>query len=121
MDNKKLIELMEGYVENIPQAGVIETYEIIGMKKLIKFAKSQIEPKIVIVTNAGTKYYDTFEEVPYPITGYTEDQSEIRAKGGFTCNEILDNKPMFKGLIGPMLDGNKFRYETPEIYDMLSR
>ena len=121
MTNEQLIKKLEEYVKSIPQAGSMETYEIIGMKKLIKFAKSQIEPKIVIVTNAGAKYYDTFEEVPYPITGYTEDQSEIRAKGGFTCNEILDNKPIFEGLIGPMLDGDKFRYEIPEIYDMLSR
>ena len=55
MTNEELITAMEEYLKTIPQGGTMETYEIIGMKKLIKFAKEKIE--------GGTKmnkYYCTF-------------------------------------------------------------
>lgn len=119
MTNKELIAAMEEYVKNIPQGGTMETYETMGMKKLIKFAKEKARV-IKFVTTTGVTTYDSFDKVPFKIAGYTEDQSEIRAKGGFTCNAILDNRPMYEGFIGPMLDGIDFRYETQEVYDMLS-
>ena len=31
----------------------------------------------------------------------------------------LDNQPMLEGFVGPMWDGGKLRYETPEIYNRL--
>ena len=66
-----------------------------------------------------TEYYEKVEDVPYKITGYTPDQTEIREKGGFTCSPLLDNQPMFEGFLSPMLDGGMLRYETQEVYDLM--
>lgn len=55
------------------------------------------------------------------------DLSEIRKRGGLVHREELDNKPEFDGYCGPMWDGTRgsniavLRYETWEVYDMLSR
>lgn len=55
------------------------------------------------------------------------DLSEIRKRGGLVHREELDNKPEFDGYCGPMWDGMRgpgravLRYETWEVYDMLSR
>lgn len=51
----------------------------------------------------------------------TEDLSEIRAKGGCVHRAELDNQPMVDGYLSPMWDGDGIRYETWEVYDMLSR
>lgn len=50
---------------------------------------------------------------------YTEDLSDMRAKGGFCWNPLLDNRPMVDGYLSPMLDGGKLRYETQEVYDLM--
>ena len=61
--------------------------------------------------------------------GYSEDLSEIRKAGGFVRRPELDNQPTFVGYLGPMWDGTRvvngiefamLRYETQEVYDMLS-
>lgn len=56
-------------------------------------------------------------------TGYTDDLTEIRKNGGFTHREELDNQPIFEGYLSPMWDGSMhcLRYETPEVYNVLSR
>lgn len=51
----------------------------------------------------------------------TEDLSEIRARGGCVHRAELDNQPMVDGYLSPMWDGDGIRYETWEVYDMLSR
>lgn len=51
----------------------------------------------------------------------TEDLSEVRARGGLVHREELDNQPMVDGYLSPMWDGDGIRYETYEVYDMLSR
>ena len=58
----------------------------------------------------------------------SEDLSEIRAMGGLVRKKELDNKPEFDGSCGPMWDGTMrgntigiLRYETWDVYDMLSR
>ncbi len=77
----------------------------------------------------------------------SEDLSEIRKQGGFVRREELDNRPLFDGYLSPMWDGYRYwvegnliperdtpeefkvdcnrvgiiRYETPEVYEMLSR
>lgn len=62
--------------------------------------------------------------------GKTEDQSHIRKAGGFTCRPEMDNQPTFHGYLGPMwggerdIDGEHYaimRYETQEVYNMLSQ
>ena len=50
----------------------------------------------------------------------TEDLSEVRARGGLVHREELDNQPMVDGYLSPMWDGDGIRYETYEVYDMLS-
>ena len=58
----------------------------------------------------------------------SEDLSEARKLcGPWVHREELDNKPEFDGYCGPMWDGTRgsdiavLRYETWEVYDMLSR
>lgn len=69
------------------------------------------EPKIMNVKDLA-KYYK--------IIGYTEDLTEIRKLGvGLLYRAELDNQPMLEGLVGPMWDGGKLRYETPEIYSRM--
>ena len=51
----------------------------------------------------------------------TEDLSDVRARGGLVHREELDNQPMVDGYLSPMWDGDGIRYETYEVYDMLSR
>ncbi|MBR6982096.1 MAG: hypothetical protein IKH75_00960 [Ruminococcus sp.] len=49
--------------------------------------------------------------------------AERAAANGRGCfpSPLLDNRPMVDGYLSPMLDGGKLRYETQEVYDMLSR
>lgn len=56
-------------------------------------------------------------------TGYTEDLTEIRNQGGCCHRAELDNQPLFEGYLSPMWDEslNSLRYETQEVYDVLSR
>lgn len=69
--------------------------------------------------------YEDVEDLPCFSGKYTEDQSDIRARGGFTSRPELDNKPILNGYVGPMMNGYKdhkmvLRYETQEVYDALS-
>lgn len=50
----------------------------------------------------------------------TEDLSELRARGVCVHRAELDNQPMVDGYLSPMWDGDGIRYETQEVYDMLS-
>lgn len=56
----------------------------------------------------------------FEVTGYTEDCTDIRAKGHCCHRTELDNQPIFKNWLGPMWDGGMLRYESREVYDMLS-
>ena len=49
--------------------------------------------------------------------------AERAAANGRGCfpSPLLDNRPLVDGYLSPMLDGGKLRYETQEVYDMLSR
>lgn len=60
----------------------------------------------------------------------SEDLSALRARGALVHRAELDNQPEFDGYCGPMWDGERrwngercavLRYETWEVYDMLSR
>jgi hypothetical protein len=48
------------------------------------------------------------------------DWSKERAMGACVSRKELDNQPLVDGYLGPMWDGDKLRYETQEVYDMLS-
>lgn len=75
---------------------------------------------IKFVAKNGVKTFKTFDEVPYKIRGYVDDFSELRARGHCVHRAELDNKPRYEGFVGPMWDGGDFRYETQEVYDLLS-
>lgn len=58
-------------------------------------------------------------------TSYTKDRTQDRderIQKGFplTSRVELDLQPKLDGYIGPMWDGGKLRYETPEIYEIMS-
>lgn len=69
----------------------------------------------------------SLEEAEKMTSKRSEDLSEIRARGGLVHREELDNKPVFDGYAGPMWDGVRkgnvavLRYETWDVYDMMSR
>ena len=89
----------------------------------------------------------TQQQANFFCDGRTEDLSEIRRRGGCVHRPELDNQPTFTGYLGPMWDGERvmgtdgkfhytfdnftpaephqsiyvLRYETQEVYDMLSR
>ena len=86
------------------------------------------------------------EEVEQIATGHTPYRGRERALGGLVPREELDGQPTVKGYLGPMWDGTRYevngqlrsdwqlteeekagkepiailRYETQEVYDMLS-
>ena len=51
---------------------------------------------------------------------HTMDWSEERAQGGCVPYPVLDNVPEVKGYTD-MWDGDKIRYESWDVYDMMSR
>ena len=77
--------------------------------------------EITIVGGPLAGNYAKFEDIPANPIGMTEDLSEDRAKGRLVHRAELDNKPEYEGYAGPMWDGDGYRYETWEVYDMLSR
>ena len=77
--------------------------------------------KVVLVSRGKVERYDNLEDVPYAIRGYSEDLTELREQGCCVHRAELDNQPMFEGFLGPMWDGGCLRYETQEVYDMLSQ
>lgn len=76
--------------------------------------------KIVFVSREKVETFSSFEEVPYEQTGLSEDLSKERSEGKCVHRAELDNKPEYRGWCGPMWDGDGYRYETWEMYDMLS-
>lgn len=78
--------------------------------------------KATFVTTEGTTTMDIEDAYyHYSLIGRVSDESETRAKGGLTHRKELDNAPIFKGFYAPMWDDGGLRYETPAVYDMLSR
>ena len=78
--------------------------------------------KAVVVTMRGTYYYDDYRDLKndWDVVGLTDDLSNVRKNGGVCHCAELDNKPILKGLLGPMFDGGALRYESQAVYDMLS-
>lgn len=52
----------------------------------------------------------------FEITGYKEP-----SQNPIYNNSPLVGMPILKGFVGPMLDGDRIRYETQEAYDFFSR
>ncbi len=65
------------------------------------------------------------EEIKDIIIGKTPNYTEIRKTGALVHRKELDDQPIVKNYLGPMFDKIDYgiiylRYETQEIYDMLS-
>lgn len=52
---------------------------------------------------------------------HSYDGTSIRNSGGVCHHAVLDNCPMVDGYLSPMWDGGMLRYETQQVYDMLSK
>lgn len=52
--------------------------------------------------------------------GTSRDWSIARNAGALVPRAELDNQPTVDGYLGPFWDGGRLRYETQEVYDMLS-
>lgn len=63
---------------------------------------------------------DSLELLPEWTGKYSEDNSKFRNMGACVPRAELDNRPLMKGYLGPMWDGGELRYETQEVYNMLS-
>lgn len=68
----------------------------------------------------------TKEEIDKIAIGKTEDMEEYRKKGLTVHRKKLDNQPIVKGYLSPIFNGINYgiihlRYETQEIYNMISR
>lgn len=64
---------------------------------------------------------DLIELVIPGFTGnYTKSWSDEWNKGLCVPRPELWNRPIIKGYLSPMWDGGKLRYETQEVYDMMS-
>lgn len=50
----------------------------------------------------------------------TPDYSEQRRETSYVPRKELDNQPLVNGYLSPMWDGGMLRYETQEVYDLLS-
>lgn len=108
-------------------------------KSIIKQYLEENNNKPFICEFCGGKYNGqtyTLQHVMYnlPVERLTADLSEIRAKGGIVHRAELDNKPVVDGYLEPMWNGTEtigtdcgkmmcyvLRYETQDVYDMLSR
>ena len=52
---------------------------------------------------------------------HSADYSESRKRGGCVPFAVLDNTPCVDGYLEPMWDNGMLRYETQEVYNLLSR
>ena len=75
---------------------------------------------VIFVRRGKTEEYECLQDVPYEVLGFTEDFTSLRKQGICCHRKELDNQPIYDGFLGPMWDGGRLRYETQEVYDILS-
>lgn len=77
-------------------------------------------PVIIIGGSLQGKYTrkDIIEK--FCIGKYTQDCSEVRARGIIIQRKELDRQPKIPGYVGPIWDNGILRYETPEVNEVLS-
>lgn len=63
------------------------------------------------VSRDQVQYFENEEDVPFEMKG--------RLQTGHLYS-ALDNAPIYEGFLSPMYDGGMLRYETQEVYDVLS-
>ena len=71
---------------------------------------------VIICFDDGCKYFKAGElEKKFEVTGYVEP-----SHNHIYANQKMIGYPRLKGLIGPMWDGDRLRYETQAVCDALS-
>lgn len=73
----------------------------------------------------GGKYHGQLLEMDVvehleDVYGRTADWTAERMAGMLVHRAELDNQPKVKGYAGPMWDGDRLRYESSEVYRMMS-
>ena len=76
--------------------------------------------KAVFVGGKYNRQVMEVEDVLKISNGTSKDWSTARKAGALVPRAELDNQPVVDGYLGPFWDGDKLRYETQEVYDMLS-
>ena len=66
------------------------------------------------------------EEIDKIAIDKTDDMEEYRKNGEIVHRKELDNQPIVEGYLSPMFNGISYgiihlRYETQEVYNMVSR
>ena len=82
-------------------------------------APQNFDPNIDVIVVGGDghgEYKAGDLEQYFEVTGYVEP-----SPNPLYNDSKLIGAPRIKGYLGPMWDGDRYRYETPEVYDMLSR
>lgn len=77
--------------------------------------------KAVFVGGKYNRQIMDVEDVRKISNGTTKDWSKARKVGALVPRAELDNQPKVDGYLGPFWDGGRLRYETREVYDMLSQ
>lgn len=71
---------------------------------------------VIICFDNGCKFYKAGElEDKFEVTGYVEP-----SPNSIYADQKMIGYPRLRGLIGPMWDGDRLRYETQSVYDTLS-
>lgn len=71
---------------------------------------------VLVCFDDGCKHFKAGElEDNFEITGYVEP-----SRNSIYAGQKMIGYPTLKGLVGPMWDGDKLRYETQAVYDALS-
>ena len=125
----------------------IDSNEEYNSKESIKESQSVSESSMILSSGSKTDYEDLKTKIKiFPVDGnglYNILQSiceidnkdikdnddtaikDARNNGGFTPRKELDDQPVLNGYLGPMWNGVKdnqahIRYETQDVYDMMS-
>lgn len=71
---------------------------------------------VMVCFDNGTQMFKAGDlEQYFEVTGYVEP-----SPNPIYADQKMIGYPRLKGFIGPMWDGDKLRYETQKVYDMLS-
>lgn len=130
--DKKIQKLYNIEMISCYQINIIENNEIIEyglfIEQISQWLYNLYNPIKYLYTfyggnlNGKTLKKDEIDKLSY---GKTPDYSEKRKIGALVHRKELDNQPLVKGYLSPMFEKIDYgkvylRYETQEIYDMLS-
>ena len=75
---------------------------------------------MIFCSMGKTERFASPKDVPYKKVDISPNYTLERAEGLLVPREELDEQPIYEDFLGPMWDGDCFRYETQAVYDILS-